>query len=396
MNETLRGIGTLLPATGDPDRQRLVAAAVTAATILEPAASDPRLSGPHLSGPPVAAGGLAAGLTGNDRSGNPVSGDPARRGPIALASVNGAAVPLAPADMSPAMGGALCPAPSFAPDDGLRLIPLSGFHWGGAVRGRNMPPAPRVRGDHVLMLLERGMIQIELPRHQHMLRPGCVAFIPAGTAFAVQPGLEVQGRALLIAPAHGRALPLALPTTFQLGTPAADDRPMIEPTMLALGAAQLRGRAGETAAACQLGLLAVALSRLETRAGPRAADSSGMAEARPLTERFLDLALAELAQSQTIAEMARRLGHSQAHLDRACRQSRGRGALELLYDLRLQYAAEALRNSSRPIAEIAQESGYAGLGHFMRSFAAATGRSPETYREIMSSAQGESLGRQFS
>ena len=391
MNETLRGIGIALPAAVDPERQRLVAAAVTAATILEPAASDPR-----LIGLPATAGALTSDSMGNDRTGNAVFGDPARKAAIALASVNGAAVPLAPVEMPPAGGGAACPAPSFAPADGLRLIPLSGFHWGGAVRGRNMPPAPRVRGDHVLMLLERGMVQIELPRHQHVLRPGCVAFIPAGTAFAVQPGLEVLGRALLIAPAHACALPLALPTTFQLGAPAGDDRPMFEPAMQALGAAQLRGRAGETAAACQLGLLAVALSRLDVHAGPGAADRSGMAEARPLTERFLDLALAELAQSQTIAEMARRLGHTQAHLDRACRQSRGRGALELLYDLRLQCAAEALRKSARPLAEIAQESGYAGLGHFIRSFAAATGRSPETYRQIMGGAQGESLGRQFS
>lgn len=394
MNETLRGIGNLLPAAVDPDRQRLVSAAVTAATILEPAASDPR-----LLARPAAAGDQGADPMGHDRAGNPVSGDLARKGAIALASVNGAAVPLAPVEMPPAGAGA-GPAPSFAPSfapaDGLRLIPLSGFHWGGAVRGRNMPPAPRVRGDHVLMLLERGMVQIELPRHQHMLRPGCVAFIPAGTAFAVQPGLEVRGHALLIAPAHGRALPLALPTTFQLGAPAGGDRPMIEPAMLALGAAQLHGRAGETAAACQLGLLAVALSRLDMHAGPRAADRSGMAEARPLTERFLDLALAELAQGQTIAEMARRLGHTQAHLDRACRQSRGRGALELLYDLRLQHAAQALRNTARPIAEIAQDSGYAGLGHFIRSFAAATGRSPETYRQIMGGTEGESLGRQFS
>ncbi|MBP8932375.1 MAG: helix-turn-helix domain-containing protein [Paracoccus sp.] len=382
MNETLRSIGAMDASALDADRQRLVAAAVTAATILEPAASDPR-----LHGLPMAAPGMA------DAAG----GDPGSRGAITLASVNGATVPLEPAATSlRAVTATACPAPSFAPSDGLRLIPLAGFHWGGAVRGRNMPPAPRVRGDHVLIVLEQGMVQIELPRQQHMLRPGRVAFIPAGTAFALQPGTEVTGRALLIAPAHGRDLMLALPTAFQIGTPADDDRPMIEPAMLALGAAQLHGPAGETAAACQLGLLAVALSRLDARPGPRNADQSGIAEARPLTERFLELALAELAQSQTIAEMARKLGHSQAHLDRACRQSRGRGALELLYDLRLQHAAKALRNSTRPIAEIAQEAGYAGLGHFMRSFAAATGCSPEAYRDIMRGAPEDSLGGQFS
>lgn len=392
MNETVRRLGASAISAADPDRQRLVAAAVTAAMILEPATSDPRLRdrpapAAHIGPDPTR--DLDAQTHGDDA---PPAGEPSPRGAIALAAVNGASIPL-----EPLAGPATAAPPPFPPlSGGLRLIPLAGFHWGGAVRGRHMPPAPRVRGDHVLIQLDRGMIQIELPRHQHVLRPGCLAFIPAGTAFALQPGLEVQGRALLIAPTHARGLPLALPTAFRLGNPADGDRPMIEPAMLALGAAQLQGRAGETAAACQLGLLAVALSRLDARPGPHNPGQAGIAEARPLTERFLELALAELAQSQTIAEMAGRLGHTQAHLDRACRQSRGRGALELLYDLRLQHAAQALRNSARPIAEIAQESGYAGLGHFMRSFATATGRSPEAYREIMRDSQDSSLGRQFS
>jgi AraC family transcriptional activator of pobA len=223
-----------------------------------------------------------------------------------------------------------------------------------------------------------------------------MAFIPAGTAFALQPGHDVQGRALLIAPTHGHGLPLPLPPGFRYGTPAIDDQPLIEPAMLALGAAQPRTSAGETATSCQLGLLAVALSRLDARAGNSDIAQSRIAESRPLTERFLELAQAEFAQSQTIAEMARKLGHSQAHLDRACRQSRGRSALDLLYDLRLQHAAEALRDTPRPIAEIAQDLGYAGLGHFIRSFAAATGRSPEAYRDLMRANPGGELGGQFS
>ncbi|MBP6678291.1 MAG: hypothetical protein KA156_04310, partial [Paracoccus sp.] len=113
MNETLRGIGIALPAAVDPERQRLVAAAVTAATILEPGASDPR-----LIGLPATAGALTSDPMGNDGTGNAVLGDPARKAAIALASVNGAAVPLAPVEMPPAGGGAACPAPSFAPADG--------------------------------------------------------------------------------------------------------------------------------------------------------------------------------------------------------------------------------------------------------------------------------------
>ncbi|RCW81341.1 helix-turn-helix transcriptional regulator [Paracoccus lutimaris] len=379
MNESVRAVNFPATSPADADQLRLIAAAVTAATILEPSVLDPRL----------AAAARLAGLPEDERSEDEAEDGPGLADGIALLAPHVAMPPAALARASIAV-------PPFAPGDGLRLIPLSGFHWGGAVRGRNMPPAPRVRGDHVLILLSRGVLQIEFPRHQHLLTMGRVAFIPAGTAFALQPGLQVQGRALLIAPTHARGLPLALPSGFCWGAPAADDQPLIEPAMLALGAAQPRSSAGETATACQLGLIAVALSRLDARAGQRDAVQSGIAEARPLTERFLDLARAELAQSQTIAEMARKLGHSQAHLERACQQSRGRSALELLYDLRLQHAAEALRNTARPIAEIAQDLGYAGLGHFMRSFAAATGRTPETYREIMRGESGNELGGQFS
>lgn len=82
MDETLRSIGAMDASALDADRQRLVAAAVTAATILEPAASDPRLHGLPLAAPAMA-----------DAAG----GDPGSRGAITLASVNGATVPLEPA-----------------------------------------------------------------------------------------------------------------------------------------------------------------------------------------------------------------------------------------------------------------------------------------------------------
>lgn len=123
------------------------------------------------------------------------------------------------------------------------------------------------------------------------------------------------------------ACPSRCPTAFRFGAPAGDDLPLIDPAMQAAGAAQPRTAAGDATIACQLGLLAIALSRLDSRASRQVARSR-VAEARPLTERFLELAQAELAQSQTIAEMAGKLGHSQAQLDRACRQSRGRGALD--------------------------------------------------------------------
>lgn len=384
MNETVRALIVPVEPAADQTRERLVAAAVNASTILEPALNDPRRIGLVPRDEP-------SGALAHDEDGDPVeplAGASVLSSVIALDQPVAAAVPVSSA-VTP--GSSRHGTPYVAPGDGLRLIPLSSFHWGGALRGRNMPPAPRVRGDHVLILLKSGALQIEFPRNRHLLVPGRVAFIPAGTAFALNPGAELQGRALLLAPMHARGLPMSLPPGFRTGTLAAEDAPLIEPAMQALGAAQPRTCAGQAATASQMTLIAVALSRLDERAGIHGPRQSGILEARPLTERFLELAQAELSQNQTMADLARKLGHSLAHLDRACLQSRGRSALQLLYDLRLERAAQALRGSDMPTCDIAQELGYAGLGHFIRSFAAATGRSPEAYREVMRNPAG---GRQ--
>lgn len=361
MNETVRALIVSDNPVKDKTRQRLVAAGITSASIQEPADIDPRQPPP------------CAGASGHERM------------PGAITVLN-ADIILDRPDSEPPAISPVRPGHCFAPGDGLRLIPLSGFHWGGSRRGRNTPPAPRVRGDHVLILLKQGALQVEFPRHCHMLVPGRLAFIPAGTAFALNPGAEVQGRALLIAPPHGLGLPLPLPPGFRSGTLAAQDQPLIEPAMQALGGAQPQTATGQAATACQMALIAVALSRIDERTAAQDPSTAPIHEARPLTERFIELAQAELAQNQTIAELARKLGHSLAYLDRACQQSRGRSALQVLYDLRLDQAARALRDGDRPVHEIARDLGYSGLGHFIRSFAAATGRSPEAYRDFMRSA----------
>lgn len=342
MNEAIR---TFHRIDSDPATQRLRVAGVTAPGIMEPAGTDPRL-------PPEPEVEVA-------EASHPVPSPALPQGSV-----------------SPP-----CALPRGRPGDGLRLIPLAGFHWGGPVRGRMTPPSPRVRGDHVLIRPVSGAISIEFPRFSHALTAGRVAFIPAGTAFSLKPPPEVEGQALLIPPGWVRGQPM--PGGFRSGLPAAEDAGLLDPAILALAEGAARDPGGDGATPHQLGLIAVALSRLDDRTGPTEMRPGTLAEARPLTERFLELARREMGASPTIAEMARDLGCSQAQLDRACRQSRGRSALDLLYDLRLELATEALRETARPIPEIAEELGYAGLGHFMRAFLAATGRTPEAYRDFM-------------
>lgn len=316
---------------------RLIAAGITAGRILDPAERDPR--------------------------------GPSRRGAPALTVVPAARPLSVPAQPGHPAGAE------------LRLLPLSGFHWGGAGRKGQ---GPRIRRDHVLLAATDG-VTIGFPRREHALPAGQLAFIPAGTAFSLHPPAGTDGQVLLIGPQVFRDHPL--PAGFRSGAPDPGDAALVAPALEAL--------ASGPAMACRLEFLAAVLSQLRDTPPPAAPPPWRIAEARPasgpaspgqildgrlLAERFLALARAQLALDRTMAELAGSLGATLAQLDRACRQARGRGALELLYDLRLELALDALRDRDRPVATIAQDLGFSGPGHFMRVFQAATGRTPEAYR----------------
>lgn len=342
MTEALRIYPHAQP-DADGTRARLRGASVTAGGILEPAEDDPR--------------GRA---------------EPAEITPAAPLRMAPVAAPVPPTVWrSRSM-----------PGDGLRLMPLAALVWGGPVRGRLglRTASPRVRGDHVLLMVSQGALAVELPRMRHPVTQGRLAFIPAGTAFSLDPPAEIQGWALLIPPSVARALSVVLPDAFRCGLPAEADRSLLEPTMNALGHGSPRSPEEEAATRCQLGLISVALSRLSSVAEPRDAANCRMAEARPLAQRFIDMMWESPAQDRTMAEIAADLGCSLAHLDRACQQSRGRRALELLYSVRSDRAAQLLRETDKPTMQIAAELGYSSLGHFMRAFAAATGRTPDSFR----------------
>ncbi|MDS9468123.1 helix-turn-helix transcriptional regulator [Paracoccus sp. MBLB3053] len=274
--------------------------------------------------------------------------------------------------------------PRPAPGDGLRLMPLEGFFWSGPLLGRHeglaCAAAPRVRGDHVIILVTEGGCSIDLPKKRHLVSAGRIAFIPAGTAFSTKPPPGVRGWALLVPVQLAQGLPDPLPHGFRCGFPNPADRPLLEPAIVSLGQGSPRSSIETKATAFQIGLLTLALSRIVGVPEVQDSHARRLDEARQLTERFLSVAAENLAQGWTIAELAGKLECTVAHLDQSCHDSRGRSALELLYDLRLQRAAALLRGSDMSFEHIALELGYSGLGHFLRTFAASTGRTPESFR----------------
>lgn len=333
----------------EQEEERLHDAAINADVILEPAENDPRPSRTHAEAPPP--------------HGLPV-----------IAPDNPEAAPKTPSQRP------------FARSDGVRLMPLAGFIWGVAapLRSAARPVAaqPRVRGDHVIILVTRGGAEIEFPRRRQLIGQKRIAFIPAGTAFSLLPPPDAEGHALLLPPNLSLGLPVGFPLAFHHGLPHPADEGLIEPAFAALGQDRAQGPAASSATACHLGLLALALSRAVNRPQIQGADQLQTMVSRPLTDSFLEMAEHHLADGRTIADMALELGCTQAQLDRACGESRGRTALELLYALRVERAAERLRSTDLPVLTIAREVGYSSLGHFIRVFAAATGRTPDAFRAM--------------
>lgn len=110
------------------------------------------------------------------------------------------ASPVSPAPCVPGRGAAMgrdayhlrwpVAAPRSRVTAGLCLLPAGGFLWSGP-RG-----LPRTRGDNVLVCLTAGSAALRLPRGETAVEG--LAFLPAGTAFALQPQADAAGMTLLL------------------------------------------------------------------------------------------------------------------------------------------------------------------------------------------------------
>lgn len=259
---------------------------------------------------------------------------------------------------------------------GLRLLPLESFAWGG-----RMPQVqPRTRGDHVLIWVTQGTLQLDFPRLNRSLGAGTVQYIPAGTAFSTLPAQGTTGHVLLIArdmlrdlsadfPDHavsgmiGEAAPALLAHLHDLAEEARAERP------------QARQAIG-----LQLSLLALRLARLQP-APQRISAGTGAPPDLALIARFLRLAGTRLATGETVADLAGTLGTTTAALDSACLKAHGKRAIQMIHDLRYERAVEALRHTDRSTPRIARDLGYPSHANFIRRFVARSGRLPETFRQ---------------
>lgn len=251
----------------------------------------------------------------------------------------------------------------------VRIMPLAAFAWGV----ETLQLRPRVRSDHVLMIVQTGRVRFELPRRSRHVAAVSVVHVPSGTAFAAHTSPDSDGFAMLV-PAH---LAGQWPTTVYADRVAAD---AIDPLMVEVSA--LSAQTDPRAVAPRLDLIGLALSRLVP---PVATASAPIAIGTPTDPRailaaFERAAVPQAAAGLTLCEIAQSVGTDGTGLDRACLAQRGCGALALLHQWQVSAAIALLRTSSRPLKEVAASTGFNSLPHMMRCFIAATGRPPADFR----------------
>lgn len=109
---------------------------------------------------------------------------------------------------------------------------------------------------------------------------------------------------------------------------------------------------------------------------PAEGESAGSRWMARVVERLHE----EFCESVTLESLAEEAGVHVTHLARAFRKAHGCTVGEYVRRLRLESASRELRNGSKPISQIALETGFHDAPHFCRVFRRAYGVSPREYR----------------
>ena len=192
--------------------------------------------------------------------------------------------------------------------------------------------------------------------HAHATGARCLS-IPCAPDFfedvaAALPGFRRSGCASSHLPPSTRLLPLIAEAAA-----AREDAGELEEIALAIAGAAIAGAAGTGP-----------LSR-----SPSERDRRRIAEA-------LRRIATESHETFTLAGLAAAAGMSPYHFLRTFRQVAGVTPHQFLLLRRLQAAADKLRSTGRPIAEIAYDSGFGDLSSFNRRFRRVMGMTPGAYR----------------
>lgn len=253
---------------------------------------------------------------------------------------------------------------------GVRVVALQRLAQGGRWRVEAM----RSLSEPLLLWFTRGQGRITVAGNTRGYGAHNAVFIPAQTMHGFEVSSQVFGTALHF----GRDCRLPLPDR-PLHLRIRDTAPQAEITTLldSIRSELEHDQPGSLRAAEHyLGLLGVWLERQATVF----ADSQRPDGARRLVARYTALLERDFRSGQGVADYARALDVTPTHLTRACRQSCGRSASQLLHDRLLFEARRLLVETRMPVKAVSQSLGFTSPAYFTRAFQNGTGKTPSAFR----------------
>ncbi|MCK6420708.1 MAG: helix-turn-helix domain-containing protein [Aquabacterium sp.] len=251
------------------------------------------------------------------------------------------------------------------------------------------------RHEHLfqILYLDRGRMQVQLDSGDNHRRPtleldgpaavSVPALVPHGFRFDDQ----VQGTVITVFEPHlDRLLGAVTDLRDHLRTARvhqwADDDPAHRPLGVLIGLLCAEYHAAQTwrAAALDAALLAVLvhLARPHRQAAIAAVPRRRRAEHH--VRRLRVLVEERFRQQPSLAALARELGISSTHLNRAAQEVLGHSALGVLHQRLLLEAQRELTYTSLSVKQVAWSLGFADAAYFTRFFQRLAGRTPTQWR----------------
>ncbi|MFC7703736.1 helix-turn-helix domain-containing protein [Plastorhodobacter daqingensis] len=253
-----------------------------------------------------------------------------------------------------------------------RVVPIARLAAGGRWRIEAM----RSYAEPLLLWFTRGQGRITVSGVTRGFGAHNAIFLPAGTMHGFDMTAQTYGTALFFGRDHGLTHLPEAPQHLRLREASAQ----AELTSL-IDQIQRESdgrRPGHDRAVHHLsGLIAICIERLALHQEPARRPDA----AHRLAARFAALLERDFRQGLDIADYATALGVTPTHLSRACRQSCGRAAHDLLQDRLLFEARRLLAETSAPVKEVAKSLGFRSPAYFTRSFHQRTGKTPSAFRK---------------
>lgn len=256
-----------------------------------------------------------------------------------------------------------------------RLTPLQALTRGPRWRAEAM----RSYRSGLLLWVTRGQGRITLAGKTSGFGSHNVIWIPPGTMHGMTVGSAVYGTACFL---NDPDLSIGFPEhPAHLRVRDATDQAALTVHLDDLHRELGQERTGaETAIACHCGLIAVWLERMAETSAAETVHSA----AERLVARYTDMVERQVMTGQGVADYAEALGVTVTHLTRACRNTCGRTAQDLLSDRVTFEARRLLWDTDLPMQQIASMLGFNSAAYFTRAFRARADMTPTAFRESRS------------